>query len=196
MIAGIVLAAGRGARFGSDKLLHVVHGKPLLSYCIETCLDSRLPHITLVLGPEPSAEKTRVQLPSDDRLRIIHNEYAYRGQMSSLKTGLVSLGGEYDAAMVCLADMPFVTVAIVNRLIDTFQETDSIVIPEKNRKLRHPRVIPRRLFPHFLRLGDNEKGSKVIDTFASDVVTVNVGEEKNYADIDYAADIALWESGR
>jgi CTP:molybdopterin cytidylyltransferase MocA len=82
---------------------------------------------------------------------------------------------------------------MINELIDAFARRPSIVIPECGGELRHPRVIPARLFPEFLELADGDKGTKVIDKHNEDIVRVPVGSELNYVDIDTPEDLNALE---
>jgi len=194
VVAGIILAAGFGERFGGDKLLHELHGKPIVLHCLDACLDSRLATIRVVVGADNRLESILQRPAPDSRVTLIRNNDPRRGQMSSLKKGLERLPDDCDAAMVFLADMPFVTSEIVNELIDTFHTTKAIVIPSHNGHLGHPRILPRRLFPAFMRLGDDEKGLRVIDRFRDDIVTVEVEDGRFLTDIDRIED--LDNSGR
>ena len=50
-VAGIVLAAGRGTRFGeSPKLLALVGGKPLVRHAVEAALGAGLAPVLVVVG--------------------------------------------------------------------------------------------------------------------------------------------------
>jgi molybdenum cofactor cytidylyltransferase len=191
MIAGVFLAAGQSKRFGSDKLLHELDGLPLLYHSLRAPIESRLPRVYVVLRAGiPALEQTLNSVPDlEGKITLVTHGQADLGMMSSLKKGLQSLGSRYEGAMIILADMPYITAELIDRLISEFERTNGIVIPECNGELYHPRVIPKRLFPEFLRLGDDEKGSKIIDRFGADVVTVTVGTKTNYVDIDDVGDL-------
>ena len=80
--------------------------------------------------------------------------------------------------------MPRVSSAMINVLIERFEQHDSIVIPECNGRLFHPRIIPRRYFAEFLTLSDDTGGMSVIERHSAGVVKVAVGREDDYVDID------------
>lgn len=197
MIAGVYLAAGEGSRFGGGKLLHEVACAPLYSLGLSQAVASGLDEIRVVLGPE-SADLERdiqVRFEGEEKIRLERNPHgAARGMMSSLKVGLRAVEGRYDGAMVLLADMPLVTAIMVNELIGAFAKRPSIVIAECGGRLRHPRIIPARLFPEFLELADDEKGTRVIDKHREDIVEVSVGSELNYIDIDTPEDLKTLEN--
>jgi CTP:molybdopterin cytidylyltransferase MocA len=196
MIAGVYLAAGRSERFGSGKLLRLVGGKPLFSYGLEQCVASKLGEIRVVVGPDTSAIESEIELRfgPEARIRIAYNDNAGSGMMSSVKTGLRGISRRYDAAMVLLADMPLVTAIIIDALIETFEARKSIVVPECAGEPRHPRIIPRDLFGEFLALADDEKGTKVLEKYKSDIIRLAVGTELNYIDIDKPEDLKAFEN--
>jgi molybdenum cofactor cytidylyltransferase len=196
VIAGVYLAAGRSSRFGRDKLLCEVAGMPLYYFGLSQAAASRLPEILVVVGPDAAGLEAdiRERCAGEAKIGVERNEAAASGMMSSLKTGLRSLEGRCDGAMVLLADMPLVTVIMINRLIDAFAQGTPIVTAECGGELRHPRIISARLFPEFLELADDEKGLKIIERHRKDIVTVSAGSELNYIDIDTPEDLKALES--
>jgi molybdenum cofactor cytidylyltransferase len=196
VIAGVYLAAGLSTRFGADKLLHDLVGMPLYSLALSQAAASRLVEVRVVVGPEAADLERDIagRFADEGKIGVESNESAARGMMSSVKTGLRALEGRCDGAMVLLADMPLVTAIMINELIDAFARGPSIVIAECEGELRHPRVIPSRLFPEFLGLADDEKGTKVIDKHKDEIVTVSVGSKLNYIDVDTPEDLKTLES--
>lgn len=191
MIAGVLLAAGKGRRFGSDKLLHTFRGKPLFYHSLRHALDSRLSAVHIVVGPQ-SARLERAMaryFPGEGRLRIVRNRHASRGQMSSVKAGLRSLDPSTEGAMILLGDMPFVVPEIIDALLDAAASGEILVVPECGGILRHPRIIPRVYFGEFYELGDDGKGQAVFERMREKSVMVSVGTSADYRDIDFPGDI-------
>jgi len=191
MIAGVFLAAGRGRRFGSDKLLYEIEGLPLVQHSLNACLGSNLSKIYAVLDPGSDSVSEIVRQSPDDlgKIAIVWNPHAERGMMSSVKSGLRSVDTRMQGAMIVLADMPFVTTELINLLVSRFEDTNGIVIPECAGVSYHPRVVPRRLFGEFLRLGDGDKGSKVIDRHRKEIVSLETGDRRTFLDIDTVEDL-------
>jgi len=199
MIAGVYLAAGEGRRFGGDKLLHRVEGMPLYAFGLMQALASRLSEVRVVLGPDSGLLERDIagRFGDEPELRFDRNPQPSRGMMSSVKTALRRLEGRCDGAMVLLADMPLVTAIMIDALIGAFEtaeEGSAIVIAESGGEPRHPRIIPQRLFPEFLELADDEKGTVVIDRHRDNIVTVAIGSELNYIDVDTPDDLKTLEN--
>jgi molybdenum cofactor cytidylyltransferase len=191
MIAGLVLAAGRGERFRAPKLLHAVAGKPLVCHTVGNCLDSSLDAVVVVVGPPGGEveEAIRTTFP-DQRLSFAYNQAPERGQMSSLKVGLHDIPAAATAAGIFLGDMPLVSAGIIDCLLDAHRHKGRLVVPICEGQWRHPRIIPAARFADFLSLGDDEKGSSVIERYVAEVVEVNVGEVWNFLDVDTPQDFA------
>jgi molybdenum cofactor cytidylyltransferase len=196
MIIGIFLAAGESRRFGSNKLLYEFGGKPLVCRGLSQCVASRLPEIRVVVGTNATDVEREIArcFKGELKVQIDRNENPARGMMSSLKTGLRSVAGRCDGVMVLLADMPRVTAIMINELIDAFERRAAIVIPECGGELRHPRVIPERLFPEFLELADDGKGTDIIERHRGEILRVPLGNESDYIDIDKPEDIENLEN--
>jgi molybdenum cofactor cytidylyltransferase len=191
MIAGIFLAAGQSTRFGSNKLLHDLDGRPLVEYGLQAAVDSRLDEIIVVVGSEASVLENAIRdvAGARDKTRIVKNNHPERGMMSSLKLGLRALQPACDAAMVILADMPYVTSGLIDRLIEVFEEKDGIIIPECEGTLYHPRVIPKRLFPEFLGLEDTGSGQSIIDRHRENIVVLKTEKKTRFIDVDEPRDL-------
>jgi len=190
MIAGIFLAAGQSRRFGVHKLLLEINDRPLVYYSLKNCLDSMLPEVSVVLGAQMEGLKEAIGRFFMDtaKINIIVNKGYERGMMSSLKKGIQSINPHYRGAMVLLADMPLVTHEIIDHLVCVFEEENKIIIPEHLGEIYHPRIIPARVFPDFLRLEDGEKGTKVLEEHSEEIVRVTIGGRMNYVDIDHLDD--------
>ncbi|MFQ5511948.1 MAG: NTP transferase domain-containing protein [Candidatus Krumholzibacteriia bacterium] len=191
MIAGVFLAAGAGRRFGADKLLADVGGKPLIYHSLKPAVESSLPRVYVVTGAANAALERRIGelFPAGDKIVTVHNKHPQRGMMSSLKAALRTLDPDCSGAMVLLADMPGLTPPLIDTLLGAFDNKDTIIVPECNGEWRHPRIIPKRYFPDFLRLDDDASGMQVIDRHRGDVQVITTGREPDYADIDSPADL-------
>ncbi len=192
MVHGILLAAGSSERFGTDKRLHEVGGKPLIYYSLRACLASSLTSILVIVAPSQRSIVDIVTplLPeADRRVRFVENQRAQRGQMSSVKAGLRELPPGVDGAMMFLADMPLVPSGLIDDLIRVFDETHSVVVSENNGRHYHPKIIPRELFANFLALDDGAKGTQVLDAVRETTRTVHVPDARVFCDVDTPEDL-------
>src|SRR6185295_6254756 len=113
-IAALILAAGSASRMGRPKQLLDWGGRPLVRVVAEQALAAPLGQLFVVVGAAHGAVTAALDgLP----LRIVANPDYALGQSTSLRIGIAALGPEITAALVMLGDQPFVTPAILERII-------------------------------------------------------------------------------
>ena len=111
-IAGLILAAGAGSRFGMPKALVIYHGSTLVQRAAQTLTAAGCTRTVVVIGAE--ADLVRAAAPG---LEFVENPEWPSGIASSLRLGLAALrGGAAGAVVVLLADMPGVTPDSVRRV--------------------------------------------------------------------------------
>lgn len=115
MIAGLVLAAGAGTRFGpGSKLLAELRGRPLLEWAVRAQCDvPSLERVVVVVGAYAAEVLERVAL---GRAEPALCEDWCSGQAASLRCGLGALAGA-SKVIVTLGDEPLVTPAVVARFV-------------------------------------------------------------------------------
>jgi molybdopterin-guanine dinucleotide biosynthesis protein A len=106
-VAAIVLAGGRSSRFGRDKLLEPIDGRPLLHHAIDA-VRTVSDEIVVVAGAGDGGP----DVPDD--VRIVHDESPFEGPLVALSIGL----GATDAGVVLVVggDMPTLVPAVLGRL--------------------------------------------------------------------------------
>jgi molybdenum cofactor cytidylyltransferase len=110
--AAVVLAAGSSSRMGENKLLLSLDGQPLVARAVRAAAAAGLAPIVVVLGHE--AERVRAALAGLACRAVINPDHA-RGKGTSLQFGIAEVAQATDAAalVVMLADMPYVTAAML-----------------------------------------------------------------------------------
>jgi molybdenum cofactor cytidylyltransferase len=198
VIDGVLLAAGRSRRFGSPKLLFQFQDRPLVCHALDACVASRLGQIHVVVPGDDErlhetvsvwAGSTAENGRAGGRSRVhLVPAPASEAMIVTIQTGLQAVTSRLGA-MIVLGDMPLVTPAIINRLIDAFDPRLGIVVPVCNGAERHPRIIPADLFDEFLALDEGAKGLDVVECHRDRVQRVVVGEPGNFTDIDTVGDL-------
>jgi len=113
VIAGVVLAAGSGSRFGaSAKQLAELDGIPLLEHALRAVeAVPAIERIVVVLGAR--AEEILAGVDFGAAEPVICTDWA-DGQAASLRCGIEAVAGA-DAAVLTLGDMPRITPAVVEQ---------------------------------------------------------------------------------
>jgi CTP:molybdopterin cytidylyltransferase MocA len=113
VIAGLILAAGEGTRFGpAPKLLAEFRGRPLLEHAVRAqCGVEEVERVVVVLGAHAEALRGAVDF---GRAEVVMCDRWRDGQAASLRRGLDELR-EASKVIVTLGDEPLVTADLVRR---------------------------------------------------------------------------------
>ena len=110
-VAGVVLAAGAGTRFGDEpKLLADVEGRPALQHVLDAAFGALL-QVVVVLGHRADEVRAAVDF---HRAKVVVCEDWEQGQSASLKAGLAA--ARSDKVVLLLGDQPLVTPELIARL--------------------------------------------------------------------------------
>jgi molybdenum cofactor cytidylyltransferase len=169
-VAAVLLAAGASARMGTNKLLLDLEGETVLRRMARRAAEAGLAPVLVVLGHE--AERCRAELAGLPVEPVVNPHHA-RGQNASLAAGIAAVPAAAPGALVALADMPFVTAAMMAALARRFREGEEpLVVSEYGGVLAPPMVYARALFPE-LALGEGEGlGRRVVRRHLAEAVVV------------------------
>lgn len=137
-------------RMGTPKqLLHLGDGT-LLEQVLKNVRRSQADEIILVLG---YAAETIQQQISLDGVRVVINPTYQDGMGTSLKTGLSALNSACAAALIVLADQPFVQANTLDQLIEYHhRHRPQILIPMYKGFRGNPLLLDRSVFPELMDL--------------------------------------------
>ena len=184
MISGIVLAAGRGSRFGGTKQLAILDGRPLVLHAVAVLRDAGVGEILVVTGHD--AEAVEAILPAD--VRAVRNEAYLDGQATSLAAALHALDPSSEGAVVLMADQPGVTASDVASLIETFGASRSRVVRLRYTDGPGPALLSREVYAEAGHLHGDVGARVLIASHADWVEDVDV-DRAAPRDIDEPADL-------
>jgi nicotine blue oxidoreductase len=113
-VAAVVLAAGASSRFGPGAPKQAL----LLPRVLARVRASGVDEVVVVLGAHEV----------DADARIVHCRDWELGPGASLRCGLAALGDEVEAAVVVLADGPELAPEAIDRVLDTWRESNAEVL--------------------------------------------------------------------
>jgi len=179
-IAGLVLAAGAGRRYGMPKALVAHRGSLLVQRAAGTLREAGVAEPVIVIGAQ--AAQVRAVAPA---LTYVENPDWASGMASSLRTGLAALAaGPAGAAVVLLVDMPGVTPAAV-RAIAADATPDSLVIGGYGERRSHPVLLGREHWDGVARSATGDRGARdYLRDHAGQVRVVPVGHLSDDTDLD------------
>lgn len=154
-VIALMLAAGRGMRFGSDKrVARLADGRSLLAASLERA-QQVFAEVHLLLRPEDNLET--LGLPAD--CRVIRCAEAGQGMGRSLAWGIQALAGsDAEAIAVLLGDMPWIAAASLQQLCA--QATAELILyPLYQGQRGHPVLFGRNYWTQLQTL-QGDKGAR------------------------------------
>jgi len=156
-ISGVLLAAGRSTRMGTDKLSLRYKGEPVLQRSLAPLIGSALVNEVIVVVNASFSQ------PIDrSSCTVVVNREADSGMASSLRTGVMAASALADAYLVCLGDMPAITEALITTLVEAYRRTDrKIVVPVYEGRKGHPVIFDSACKERLLRI-EGDVGARAI----------------------------------
>ncbi|GAB4151255.1 MAG: molybdopterin-binding/glycosyltransferase family 2 protein [Sphingomonadales bacterium] len=189
-VAAVVLAAGLSRRMaGANKLLTKLNGKPLILHSVEAALASRAEAVLVVLGHQGEAVRAALA-PVADRLRFVDAADYAQGLSQSLRAG-IKAAAAFDAAVICLGDMPFVDARVIDRLIAAFSPADGreICLPTHGGQRGNPVLWGQRFFAEIMTLEGDEGAKPLLARHRQQVCEVAADSDAVRRDIDRPEDL-------
>ena len=118
-VAGLLLAAGGGRRYGMPKALVELDGRLFVESSAAVLREGGCAPVVVVLGARAEQVRARADLTG---YTVVDNPQWTTGMGSSLRAGLTALSGlpeEIEAVAVLPVDVPGVTPAAVRRVLGT-----------------------------------------------------------------------------
>jgi molybdenum cofactor guanylyltransferase len=134
-VSAIVLAGGKSARFGRDKLAEPIDGRPLLDHAI-AAVRPLASEVLVVAGPDATPA-----LP--EGVTLVRDPVAYEGPLVGLLAGLRA--AREPVAIVVGGDMPTLVASVLEALVDALEDgTVDVVILEYDGRARPLPMTVRR----------------------------------------------------
>ncbi|MDE3100990.1 MAG: nucleotidyltransferase family protein [Chloroflexota bacterium] len=186
-VAAIILAAGTSSRFGGEKLLAPLDGRPILQHVLDAANASTLDEIVVVVGHSAPRVLAGVRL---GRARAVANPEFARGQSTSLRAGLAAVA-DADAAVVLLGDQPRIHAALLEALVARQRATGAAaVVSSWHGRRSPPALLGRALWPHLATV-TGDVGARELLAGRDDVAVVEVTAALgSLEDVDSSDDIA------
>jgi molybdenum cofactor cytidylyltransferase len=186
-VAAIVLAAGSSRRMGTPKQLLELKGKTLLEHTLANVRAARIGDIVLVLGA--NAEKIQACVATED-LKVVVNAGHEQGMGTSLRTGLAAVKPEMEAALIVLADQPFIQPSTLRAIVESRQRTGAkITVPLYKGFRGNPVLLDRSVFPELMGLSGDVGCRAIFGSHVEGIHKLAVDDVGVLIDIDSPEDL-------
>ena len=180
-ISLILLAAGDSRRFGSNKLLYELHGKPMYRYSVDEVakLDTTVFAEKIVVSQYDEILDTL----SREGYLTVRNTESYLGISHSIQLGLAA--SEEEAWCFLVADQPYLKAETRERFVEAFQKSGkSCACVRYGNRTGNPCIFTAEYQKELLELAGDIGGKRVINKHLDETFFYDVEEEQELEDID------------
>lgn len=179
----IILAAGQSRRMGANKLVADLDGKPIIAHVADAIDAAGLPPPIVVLGHD--ANPVRQALRDRSAAFVLAEDHA-EGMARSLAAGIAVVPSAWDAAIICLGDMPLIPPLLLRRMADKASLT-SIIIPTFEGRRGNPVLWGRGFFPELRKLEGDIGARRLFESEAGRIETFAWTDDSILRDVDTIA---------
>ena len=154
----VILAAGRGERFGGDKLSSQIHGRPVYQYTLDLARSFPGVEKMIVTGNERIA-----QAALEAGVTPVENREPDRGISWSLKLGLKAMREkkpEVEGILFCVCDQPGLRAATIQKIWNRAAvKREKIICAGHEGRSGNPVLWPGKYFPELMELEGDVGGA-------------------------------------
>ncbi len=177
-VSCIILAAGKGERFGGDKLLAPVRGIPMICRAFQAVPGEAFHQVAVVSG-----EERILKLAGREGFVPVENSLPEEGISRSIRLGIRALE-PCDAILFMVSDQPFLKKESILRILDKYAENQDCIIALAHKgESGNPVLFPREYFQELEALQGDKGGKTVMKRYPLRQRLVEVPEEQLF-DID------------
>lgn len=171
-LACIIMASGASSRFGANKLLADLAGKPLFRWALDAVPAGVFFRVIVVTGYAEIARAARAR-----GFTVVENDRPQDGVSRTVRLG-VQASEDCTGALFMTADQPLLTGDILTGLARAFEAAPAqIVAASHDGRRGNPCLFPAELFPELAALEGDTGGAAVIRRWPGRLKLVEVPED-------------------
>jgi len=156
-VAGLVLAAGGGSRYGSPKALVRLRGRLLVERAADLLAAGGCDPVVVVLGAAADQVLAAARLPRTGVRTVVNPDWP-TGMGSSLRVGLAAVPAEAEAVVVTLVDTPGLGPESVRRLVAA-GDPDGAAQATYGGRRGHPVLLGRTVIAEVAAAATGDRGA-------------------------------------
>jgi molybdopterin-guanine dinucleotide biosynthesis protein A len=169
-ICGAILAGGESRRFGQNKALALLGGRPVIRHVLDP-LQNLFKDVMIITHQPALFQRFEVDVAAD----VLRGP----GALAGLLTALVHANHEYCFVVAC--DMPFLNAAVIHRMLSSGRRKDVLIPVRRGEHQPLHALYSRRCIP-FIQRGILRGHYRIVDFFPE--VAVEEIEEGEWKDLD------------
>ena len=184
MIYAVILSAGESSRMGRPKALLPIGSQTFIEKVVGALKQTSVGKVIVVLGHNGDQMRCSIEhLP----VEILINPDYKLGQLSSLQVAVRHLGNsaDCDGMLLHLVDHPYISAALVDTMIERFNQSGKlIVVPRHHGKRGHPVIFSRKLFDELLSAPIEQGAKAVVNAHRDETLEIDTDDVGITLDID------------
>lgn len=182
----VIMASGLGKRFGGDKLMTQLLGKPMIQYVLEATEEMFACRVVVTRNEKVKEWCEEREIP------VVFHDLPDRND--TIRLGLEEMEkrqeGELSGCVFCPADMPFVNPESISQmLLKAGNQTSQIVRMSYQEEKGAPVLFGRDYFECLKLLPKKKGGSEIIRENKDKLLFVEAQSEKELWDVDTKEDL-------
>ena len=188
MIHIIFLASGSSRRFGTNKLLYELDGKPIFRYGLDLLRDLTLSRVDCTATVVSRYAEIRAAAEQAG-LRAVDSPQSEQGISYSIRAGLEALPAlqPEDFLLFLVADQPRLTRETIDRMIDAARPGVLLGMAVWKDQAGNPAFFSALLFDELYALSGDCGGRAVIRRHEADCLRIPVTDPRELSDVDTPA---------
>jgi len=178
-VVGLLLAAGKSQRFGTNKLLYKINNEAMVVTAAKK-LKAVLPDTIAII--RPCDEETKILLENEG-LTVLECEHSEQGMGHSLAYG-VNNSLQAKGWLITLADMPYISQQTIQTVADTLSHGASIAIPVHKRRRGHPIGFCHKYKKALCSLTEDMGAREIIALNRNTLIEIDVDDPGILIDVD------------
>ncbi len=155
---------------------------------LEAVRRSRVDQRIVVLGYKSREVRRKIDLSS---FTVVTNRSFKQGMSTSVRVGLSAVDRRAAAALIVLADQPFLSASLIDRIIELFQKSEAqIVAPTYGGVQGNPVLLSRRFFSDVSAISGDVGAKSLLDRHRDDLLEYPIRKASLLLDIDTPEDLA------
>jgi len=178
----VIMASGEGKRFGSNKLLEELYGKPLFTYILEITQGIFDKRVVVTIHKEIA------DYCSQNGIECILHNMPYRSDV--VRLGIEYMKDDVDVCTFCLADQPLLKTESLLKMLEKVREDNKLIYRMSyNEQQGSPITYPGDLFEELRNLPEKKGGNFIIGNHPDRLRLVDVSDKEELLDIDTREDL-------
>lgn len=180
----VIMASGIGKRFGSNKLMANLAGRPLISWILDATENLFTQRIVVTRHPEIKSLCIQKNIPV-----ILHN-MPHRND--TVRIGLEAMSSDISGCMFCPCDQPLLSTNTLKTMLSTATDNPESILRTAYQNISGaPVLFPQWTFNELMNLPEKKGGNIILKKYPERIIYIPVQHYYELHDVDTPEDLHI-----